>query len=195
MEIAQLKKRNNELALENKKMKIHIQRPVNSNDNINKPLFILLHKKKCSFCKIEMSTSEFERHVCIDQEIIFCPLCPKSNPFKSIDSFLKHVTQHDEMVYIDKRLLYKCDQCNVGYPIEILLECHKKSHENIYKKAKGMNLKKIYSQIYNDTTNNDSLLFVSFTVSSTQSSAQTSSVGGSSKPIPENNKCMTSNKN
>lgn len=142
MEITQLKKRNSELVVENKKMKIHVQRPMNSNDKTNDPPLIFLHRKKCSLCKIEMSPLEFEIHVCTDQEVILCPICPKSNAFESIDSFLKHVTLHNEMIQsIDRRLLYKCDQCNVGYPMEILLECHKKSHENIFKQPKGMNQK------------------------------------------------------
>lgn len=116
--------------------------------------------KTCSLCKAQLTPLEFDKHLCIDQESIVCP-CSKA--FKSTASLLKHIVQHIEVMHVtDKRLLYKCHQCRLGYPMEILLECHKKSHKE--QQPKSVN----------------------------QPSAQSSSIGGHSKNMKLNTECKTS---
>ncbi|XP_055311487.1 zinc finger protein 595-like [Sitodiplosis mosellana] len=87
--------------------------------------------RKCRLCQAQLT----QWHLCIDAKNIVCPLC--SHPFVTTASFLKHIEdQHAELTQVaSNRLLYKCDQCTLGYPMEILLECHKKAHENATKQS------------------------------------------------------------
>lgn len=165
---------------------------------------LLSSSKTCSLCQMEMSGFELERHLCIEQECVVCPLCPCTNKFKSSISFLDHVSQHIEATQsTDKNLCYKCEQCNVGYSVEFLLECHKKSHKNDMTQTKELNeydmskdrIEKEPAQLddsseyelisIDDTASNDSSNLSVYSIFSIETDDVEWS-GDRSTPVPEN---------
>lgn len=89
------------------------------------------NQKSCKLCKSKLTVEQFKKHLCLDVESIKCPLCPRSNEFYTTVSFLEHTSQHTKRTESTDELLYKCDYCNIGYRMEILLQCHKIAHENV----------------------------------------------------------------
>lgn len=127
MEIVQLKNRLSEL-LEEKKIVM--------NQTQEKALKL---DRKCTLCQAKLTKS----HLCVDEENIACPLC--SQTFLTTVQFVNHINiEHADVTnVIDNNSLFKCNQCAVGYPMEILLECHRKAHENALLLAKELNQSKM----------------------------------------------------
>ncbi|XP_055322856.1 zinc finger protein 208-like [Sitodiplosis mosellana] len=152
--ITRLEEKVIKLTAENRKMRLYIR----GQENLSEDKFDsrLKNVKTCSLCEVKLTADEFERHLCVERESIFCPLCPRTNAFQSTISFLDHVHQHTEAsIGMDRRFLYRCNQCTLGYPMELLLECHKRSH--ITQKPMSMNVKTEPAEAMSidETTNND----------------------------------------
>lgn len=90
------------LKIENQIMKDYIRRQENLTEY--KLNFLLTQRKKCCLCQVEMSAFEFQRHLCIEQESVVCPL---------------------------SRVSY--------VPVEFLLKCHEKVHENASAQSEEIN--------------------------------------------------------
>lgn len=79
-------------------------------------------KTKCRICCKESKLSE---HLCLDQSYISCDLCGVR--FVTTRNFLDHLNIHADEIN-EKKKFYKCSLCSLGYPMQILLKCHKLSH-------------------------------------------------------------------
>lgn len=81
--------------------------------------------RKCELCLVLVKKDAINRHLCLDHNSITCTLCSEQKLFKSTKSFLDHLIEHAQ---IKHKTMFKCDKCSIAYPMEVLLECHKKSH-------------------------------------------------------------------
>lgn len=120
--IETLKAKMNELLAENQLLRSHIEA---------KPKSFRKNKLNCDLCKVDFEQVHAEQHLCLDQDSIECAFCPNKKSFKSTKSFLNHMNNHGAAINeARKKKLFKCDKCTLAYPMEVLLECHKKSHSN-----------------------------------------------------------------
>lgn len=86
-------------------------------------------KSKCELCRLDFMSVGANQHLCLDQDSITCTFCSNEKSFKSTQSYLQHMNEHaDEINEARKSKMFKCGKCTIGYPLEILLKCHEKSH-------------------------------------------------------------------
>lgn len=131
MKIANLERRITQLQNQNKNLEAELNSNVKKEfEDVNERIQPSNTPEMCELCCKHLSKNELSQHLCLEkQKYITCPYCWKT--FKSIADFLLHMKIHDEAVKADLgSVFYKCDQCPVVYTIPILLECHKKSHDN-----------------------------------------------------------------
>lgn len=85
---------------------------------------------KCTLCHAWLKRNDIYLHMCVQQQWLPCKYC--SGTFKSTKKLLDHLvaTDHEKKIQKDREngRFFKCDQCSLGYPMLILLDCHKKSH-------------------------------------------------------------------
>lgn len=83
----------------------------------------------CKLCKKRLTTKELQSHVCLGEQMT-CKYCSKQ--FDSTLRFLMHLgdAYHVAKREQDRKTknIFRCDKCQLAYPLLILLECHKLSH-------------------------------------------------------------------
>lgn len=94
----------------------------------------------CKLCKRSVYLS---KHLCLmSQTHLVCKYCGLR--FKTTDTFLKHLSEPEHVAKIKQdrknKIFFRCKDCKLAYPMEILLACHQMSHhfERVERKKDGI---------------------------------------------------------
>lgn len=84
---------------------------------------VRLQQQKCFICDAKLTEDEIETHSCIDSTV--CEYCAES--FESLNKLKEHI---DNDHLNAEKLVYICDICRKPFPMQSLMDCHKKYHKS-----------------------------------------------------------------
>lgn len=111
--------------------------PIDKNSKEQKGIVTELRKlTKCTLCHAWLKKDDIYKHMCIQKNFISCKYCARTlNSTQKLLDLLDHLvaTDHEKKMNKDREnnRFFKCDECSLGYPMLVLLDCHKKSHMKV----------------------------------------------------------------